>query len=201
MLIIYYIPLQGVKNPSILIKFYHLISSFLNNNLRLLIHPSMHTWVGVRLAEKGKMKMGILKEVKKTSIFMGKLRNGADLLDELTEICRPRNIRLGRIEAIGAVRKACIGFYDQEKREYEYITIDQPMEITNLTGNISIKDGSPFVHAHITLADSSGRAFGGHLARGTIVFACECSIEVLEGPAFERGFDEDTGLSLWDIKE
>jgi predicted DNA-binding protein with PD1-like motif len=147
------------------------------------------------------MKMGILREVRKTDVFMGRLRHGADLLDELTEVCRQKDIKLGRIEAIGAVRKARIGFYDQEKREYEYITFDQPLEITNLTGNISIKDGSPFVHAHVTLADSSGRAYGGHLAQGTIVFACECMIEMLEGQAFERAFDSETGLSLWVIKE
>jgi len=145
--------------------------------------------------------MGFLKEIKKTNVLMGRLRHGADLLDEITGICTDRDIRLGRVEAIGAVTRARIGFYNQEKREYGYYNIDEPLEITNLTGNISIKDNSPFVHAHVTLADSTGRAYGGHLAQGTIVFACECVIEVLEGPAFERGFDRETGLSLWSIKE
>ncbi len=145
--------------------------------------------------------MGFLKEIKKTNVLMGRLRHGADLLDEITGICTDRDIRLGCVEAIGAVTRARIGFYDQEKREYGYYNIDEPLEITNLTGNISIKDNSPFVHAHVTLADSTGRAYGGHLAQGTIVFACECVIEVLEGPAFERGFDRETGLSLWSIKE
>ena len=161
----------------------------------------MHPWVSIRLAWKGKSEMAVFKEVIKTHVLMGRLRHGGDLLDEITEVCGQRNIKLGRIEAIGAVRKACIGFYDQEKREYGYINIDEPLEITNLTGNISIKDNSPFVHAHVTLADSTGRAYGGHLVQGTIVFACECAIEVMEGPAFERGFDRETGLSLWSIKE
>lgn len=151
--------------------------------------------------QKRNGEMGILKEVKSTNVFMGRLRRGADLLDELTGICRDKGIRLGHIEAVGAVRKACIGFYDQERRGYRYINIDEPLEITNLTGNISVKDGSPFVHAHVTLSDSSGRAFGGHLAQGTIVFACECRIEIYEGPAFERRLDRDTGLSLWFISE
>ena len=145
--------------------------------------------------------MVVLKEVKKTDIFIGSLRHDGDLLDELTEICMQRNISLGHIEAIGAVKKACIGFYDQVKKEYRYINIDEPMEITNLTGNISTKDSKPFVHAHLTLADSEGKAFGGHLAPGTTVFACECIIEVFDGPAFDRGFDKETGLSLWQINE
>lgn len=143
----------------------------------------------------------MLKELKHDKIFMGRLRHGSDLLDELTGICREKDIRLGRIEAIGAVQKACTGFYDQKVREYRYTTINQPLEVTNLTGNISVKDKNPFVHAHVTLADSTGRAYGGHLARGTIVFACECVIESLEGPSFERGPDMETGLSLWETNE
>lgn len=151
--------------------------------------------------QERKKKMSMLKEVKLAKIFMGRLRHGSDLLDELTGICREKYIRLGRVEAIGAVQKACIGFYDQERREYRYTRIDQPLEVTNLTGNISIKDGSPFVHAHATLADSTGKAYGGHLAQGTIVFACECVIESLEGPSFERVPDRESGLSLWETNE
>jgi len=145
--------------------------------------------------------MAVVKKVRHKETFIGKLRHGADLLEEITEICKMENIQLGRIEAIGAVRNACIGFYNQERHEYKFITIDQPLEITNLKGNISLKDGNPFVHAHITLSDSSGNAYGGHLAPGTIVFAGELMIEAFDGLLLERGFDQETGLSLWSIKE
>ncbi len=143
--------------------------------------------------------MAIVKKVQPKDKFMGKLRYGADLLEEITGICIEGNIRLGRIEAIGAVQKAILGYYNQGKRVYEFITIDQPLEITNLTGNISIKDGTPFVHAHITLSDASGQAYGGHLAPGTIVFACEWVIEAFDGLVLERDFDQETGLPLWAI--
>jgi len=72
------------------------------------------------------------------------------------------------------------------------------MEITKLTGNVSLKDGQPMVHAHITLADEQGQAFGGHLAEGTRIFACEVIIEAYAGDIFERTWDETTGLSLWE---
>jgi len=141
--------------------------------------------------------MANMKEVKPKEMFMGKLKHGADLLEELTEICKNKNIHLGRVEAIGAVQKAVIGYYHQDKREYEYLNLDKHLEILNLKGNISIKDGSPMVHAHVTLADAEGKAFGGHLAPGTIIFACECVIETFDGVIFERVFDEETGLPLW----
>lgn len=130
---------------------------------------------------------------------MGRLAHGADLLEEITSACTAQNIRLGRLEAIGAVQRARLGYYDQKTREYRFFTIDRPLEITALTGNVSAKEGEPMVHAHVTLADEAGNAFGGHLAPGTIVFACEVIIEPFEGEMLERTFDEETGLPLWQM--
>lgn len=144
--------------------------------------------------------MSGIKKVQKKAAYMGRLACGADLLEELTKICKDYFLECGRIEAIGAVRKARIGYYDQAEREYLYNDFDQAMEIVKLSGNISMKDGEPMVHAHIALADSRGRTFGGHLAPGTVVFACECIVEGFEGPGFERVYDDETGLSLWSLQ-
>jgi hypothetical protein len=145
--------------------------------------------------------MAMIKKVKSRGIFIGKLGHGADLLGEMTDICRKENIQLGRVEALGAVQRARLGFYDQQTHEYQFIGVDQPLEITKLVGNVSIKDGHPFVHAHITLADKKGNAYGGHLAPGTVVFACEFILEVFDGPVLKRDFDETTGLPLWKMTE
>ncbi|MFW5958032.1 MAG: PPC domain-containing DNA-binding protein [Desulfosalsimonas sp.] len=143
--------------------------------------------------------MAALKTVASKKLYIGRLKHGADLLEEITEACKKENIKLGRVEALGAVKKARLGYYDQEAREYGFFTIDHPVEITALIGNVSLKDGEPMVHAHVTLADEDGKAYGGHLAPETVVFACEIIIEALEGPALERKFDEETGLTLWDM--
>lgn len=141
--------------------------------------------------------MAMMKKISPQQIYMGRLQHGADLLEEITQTCNRENIRLGRIQAIGAVQRARLAYYNQKTREYRFFTIDQALEILNLSGNISLKDGEPMVHAHITLADDAGNAYGGHVAPGTAVFACEIVIESFEGPAFERSFDEETGLPLW----
>ncbi|NTW82957.1 MAG: DNA-binding protein [Chlorobiaceae bacterium] len=133
------------------------------------------------------------------SIYMGRLKRGDDLLEAITKVCRENGISLGRVEAIGAVEKATLGYYDQAGKEYEYFTVDTPCEITSLLGNISLRDGEPMVHAHLTLAGRDGAVFGGHLASGTKVFACEIVLETFDGPEFKRGFDEETGLALWEI--
>jgi hypothetical protein len=130
-------------------------------------------------------------------MFIGRLSHKSDLLQEITDLCMKENITLGKVEGIGAVQKARVGYYDQSSREYRYIEYDQHLEVIKLTGNVSIKDNAPFVHAHITLSDEKGNAFGGHLAPGTIIFAFEIILQAFEGPELLRDYDKDTGLPLW----
>jgi hypothetical protein len=141
--------------------------------------------------------MIMMRRIEPREVLTGRLRHEGDLLEEITDICRKENIQLGWFEALGAVKKARLAFYNQETHDYEFLVFDQPLEITKLVGNVSLKDGNPFVHAHITLADKAGNAYGGHLASGTVVFACEFVLEIFDGPVLEREPDEVTGLSLW----
>ena len=144
--------------------------------------------------------MACMKPVTPGKSYLGKLAHDGDLLEELNAFCAAQDIRLGRVEAIGAVRKARIGYYHQDTRTYEFHEFNEPMEITALAGNVSLKDGKPFVHAHVTLTNAKGQAFGGHLAPGTVVFACEALVQELQGPTFQRAMDEQTGLPLWKME-
>lgn len=142
------------------------------------------------------------KDFKTDKILIGKLSYDSDISDELNRICSDNNIRCGTINAIGAVKKATVGYFDQSTKKYLTIELKDEngitdMEILSLAGNISIKDGKSFVHAHITLSDRNGKAYGGHLMPGTIVYAGEYVIQVLNGPDLIRDFDEITSLYLW----
>lgn len=129
---------------------------------------------------------------------MGRLPQGADLLEALTELCARENITAGEVRAIGALTKAVLGFYSQKNREYEYLTLEHPLEIVSLLGDVSLKEGRPFVHAHVSLGDEQGHLWGGHLAPGSEVFSCEVMlVEYQTDKPFERGFDQGTGLLLW----
>ena len=143
--------------------------------------------------------MSKIREIIPAKTYIHRVTHNADLLEELTSLCIQNNITLGRIEGLGAVQKAGLSYYNQDKKVYEFFEINQHLEITCLIGNVSLKDGNPLVHVHITLADNRGNAFGGHLARGTIVFACEVSIQAFEGDKLIRVFDNTTGLPLWEM--
>jgi len=137
-------------------------------------------------------------EVRTIRRFMGRIPQGQDLLGYLNRVCQEEKIEAGQVSAIGAVSRARIGFYDQARREYGFIDLAEPMEIVALQGNVSLKDGKPFVHAHVALGDHAGRLRGGHLAEGAPVFACEYVItQFASEAAFSRGPDQGTGLPLW----
>ncbi|MFZ5644387.1 MAG: PPC domain-containing DNA-binding protein [Bacillota bacterium] len=140
--------------------------------------------------------------------LIGRLNKGDDLINTLNSLCTEANIRLGKIQAIGAVSKAVVGFYMQEPRDYVTLDYDYHQEIISLQGNISIKDGQPEIHAHIALSNGQGKLYGGHLMEGTIVFSCEYIINEFipeiadvkddsEDNTFTRTLDDDTGLYLW----
>jgi predicted DNA-binding protein with PD1-like motif len=130
--------------------------------------------------------------------IIGRLAKGDDLLATLEKLAEKYGISLGEVSAIGAVSQARIGYYNQAERQYYYLDLARPLEILSLIGNISLKDGKLMVHAHITLGDQDGQAFGGHLAPGTLVFACEFTIqEYRSTKALVRQMDDPTGLFLW----
>ncbi len=137
------------------------------------------------------------REFKASDVLMWRLPHGADLLDGITGFAGKEGITMGTFFAIGAVSEAVIGFYDQVKKQYGDKHIDQPMEIVSCTGNISLRDDKPAVHAHIVLSDEDGKTLGGHLMPGTVIFACEATVFRLEGEPLHRGHDDVTGLPLW----
>lgn len=124
----------------------------------------------------------------------------SDLLEALEQFAEEKNIKVGHVSVIGAVKKGVVAFYDQEKKEYGTLSLDEPLEILHCTGNLSLKDGKAKAHLHIILSGHDGAAIGGHLMPGSIVFAGESVIEELVGTELHRGFDSQTGLPLWDKK-
>ena len=127
-----------------------------------------------------------------------RLTHGADLLEDLDDACEELGVKAGAIEVIGAVSALTLGFYDQERMEYESHTFDGTWEIASAVGNVSMLDGEPFVHLHVVASGDDGRCVGGHVMPGCTVFAAEAAIMLLEGHAPpERELDGATGLKLW----
>ena len=137
------------------------------------------------------------REVSAGRAFVGRLETGSDLVEEIERYCAEQGVVAAQVTVIGAVRKAAFAFYEQDDHRYLELSSETHHEIVGFTGNISLRDDKPFLHAHATFADAAGATVGGHLLRGCEVFAAEVMIREIAGVSLVRMPDEKTGLALW----
>lgn len=136
------------------------------------------------------------KKYRLGTAYLGRLPEGGDIAASLTELCREEGVRAGWISAIGTVRRAVLGYFDQETQVYLRIPVEEEMEVVSCQGNVSLKEGQPFVHLHIVLSGRRGETLSGHLFESEI-FVGEFYVQEMEGPDLERVADPTSGLSLW----
>ena len=131
-------------------------------------------------------------------VSLVRFTHGADLLEELTDVSARSKVKAASVEVIGSLSTLVLGFYDQDRREYESRRYDGAWEIASAVGNVSVLDGEPTVHLHVVASGENGSCVGGHLMPGCTVFAAEGAITALKGHAPpERELDGATGLKLW----
>jgi predicted DNA-binding protein with PD1-like motif len=129
--------------------------------------------------------------------FVGRLEKGSDLIEGIERICTERGITAAWVSVLGAVGHAAYAYYDQAEHRYLELSSDTHHEIAGFVGNISLRDGKPFLHAHATFADENGACVGGHLIRGITVFVGEFTIREMTGVELVRTHQEEFGLALW----
>lgn len=132
--------------------------------------------------------------------LVGRIERGERIIEALGRAASEQSVTAGWISALGAFEWVELVEYDQNHQRYKTPQrFDVPTEILSLTGNVSMKDGEPFIHVHATVSrevPGGIQVFGGHLHDGA-VFACEFTIECFDHIVLERERDTATGLSLW----
>jgi predicted DNA-binding protein with PD1-like motif len=141
----------------------------------------------------------LIRDCRQGKSLLARLDNGAEIIGQITDIVRMNKIEAATFYAIGALSRADLGYYDQKAHEYRVTPVEVPVEIASCSGNISLLDGQPFVHAHAVLSDYQSHVWAGHLVSGSI-FAAEVYLQELSGPALSRTPDKITGLKLWTLE-
>lgn len=131
--------------------------------------------------------------------LLARLPHQRDLVRAIEDFCADHALQMAVFSIIGAVTSATLGSYDQKQQVYVTFKKDEPMEIVHCTGNISLKDGKPTVHAHGVFADMNGSTLGGHVFSDTVIYAGEIYIRELLGTPMAREYDKQTGLLLWKV--
>lgn len=141
------------------------------------------------------MKDTVSKVVK---TIIARCEPGEDLQAALTTLVKKHNIESGCFQIIGAVIEARLGILENGK--YDWFTHSGPLEISSCVGNVTVKDGEPFVHAHAMMNDFKGTVIGGHVGEGCKVFpTAEIHMQVFEGRV-ERKLDPACGFTVMNIE-
>lgn len=139
------------------------------------------------------MNVKLLNENPRTYVLV--FETGDEAVSGIERWAGQEKIGAASVSAIGAFRRAVLGFFSWEQKEYERIPVDHQAEVVSLLGDIALKDAQPMLHAHAVLGGRDGSALAGHLMEGEVRPTLE--VVVVEAPVhLRRRTDAATGLAL-----
>ncbi len=125
-----------------------------------------------------------------------RLDKGDDITESVYTVAEKEGVKAAKVSGIGATDDFTVGVFDIAKKEYEKFVFNGNHEINALDGNITEKDGKPYIHLHITATGKGGKVVGGHLIKGVISLTGEIIITVTDGK-ITREYDETFGINRW----
>jgi predicted DNA-binding protein with PD1-like motif len=137
-----------------------------------------------------------LKKIKDT--FVISLERGEKIIETLKQFCTKQKIKCGYFFGIGSLDEAEWAHYIVDNKKYTSKKYKRPLEITNMSGNITTMKEEIYLHCHITLSDEKMKVIAGHLKEGTIGATCEIVLVKLDSDV-SRKYDNDIGLNLLDL--
>jgi len=124
------------------------------------------------------------------------LERGEDLLEGLGKAVEELQLEGATLQIIGGLQRATVGYFDPEAKEYRPATTGH-VEICSGLGNVSIRDGRPFIHLHLVVSERDGRAIGGHAMDGCTAFVTEAYLRELTGDPPMREDVPAMPLKVW----
>jgi len=143
------------------------------------------------------MKVRLLSEnagVKHYAIILAK---GDEVMSGLTDFARQNKVTSASFTAIGAFSHATVAWFDDARKEFRLIPIEQQVELVSMIGDIALVNDQPAVHTHVALASSDGTVRGGHVINAFVFPTLELFMTVYPTPLHKES-DEATGLKLID---
>lgn len=127
-----------------------------------------------------------------------RLDPGDEVLQCIAQIARENGIRAGSFRGLGASKDFDTAVYDLDEKKYYRSHCGVQSEITSLFGTISVKEGEPYLHAHMQAMTKEGKAVGGHLVRCVINATGEIVLHA-QRASLHRKADPRTGLVVLDF--
>lgn len=136
-----------------------------------------------------------MKFKKSGNTFIILVKRGEQIVEALTQFCKDHKIKCGHFYGLGALDEVELAHYIVDNKEYSSKKFDGPMEITNLTGNITTMDGEVYIHAHITCGKQDMSIIGGHFKEGRVHAVLEIFLTQVDAE-IDRKHNENIGLNI-----
>ncbi len=119
----------------------------------------------------------------------------------MEKFARTEGIQSAFFQGLGSLQHARIGHFDfQKTRQYEFHEYQEDLEVLSALGNMTMLDGKPLVHLHLSLSRRDCSQIGGHADKGCIANLLEIQLTKME-TVFHRRKDEKFGLNIIEIPE
>ena len=129
--------------------------------------------------------------------YVLRLDPGEEIVASLTRLVEQEQVQLGSVTAIGAANDVTIGIFSTQEKQYHARRYQGDYEISALVGNVTRKEGKPYLHLHITIGNPvTGEVHAGHLTSATISATLELFLQVWDGQV-GRKFSDQVGLNLF----
>lgn len=146
------------------------------------------------------VKVKLIRDEGKVKVYALVFAKGDEVLSGLTEFAEKYQVTSAHFTAIGDAIGAKVGWYDQSRKMFKVIALNEPHEITSLVGDIAMMNGKPSVHAHINLADQNGNVHGGHLLEAFIFPTLEVMVTVEPVTMYKKLYPE-AGANIIDAEQ
>ena len=123
------------------------------------------------------------------------LKAGARIPDDILAIVKREEVATARVEAIGGVEELRLAYFNRDAKRYEEHDFKEFLEVTGILGNITMKDGKPFLHIHGTFGRRDLSTLAGHVMTAKVFPLLEVVITSTKNRALRR-FDDQLGLNV-----
>ncbi|MEH3127409.1 PPC domain-containing DNA-binding protein [Agrobacterium cavarae] len=131
--------------------------------------------------------------------FVLVLDDGEEAFGAITKFCEEQNITGASLTAIGAFKRAKLGFFDFAQKRYIDIPVDIQSEVLSAIGDVAVDDeGKASIHMHAVLGFADGSTKGGHFISGIVHPTLEIIIRE-SAVALRRRKRPDLGIALLDV--
>ena len=134
----------------------------MNQSIRKIILTILFFMALITAHAQEKVTTEKCRYIKTAYGYLMVLREGDDVLANIENLAKEKQIPSANFSGIGFASEATFGFFDFNAKKFNPKTFNK-VEMGSLTGSIAWKEGKPSIHIHGVATDDKFNAYGGHI--------------------------------------